>query len=754
MIVACLLVTGAFSCTQRVSEPRESAATTSQAVGAGTNDQENKYTFAVGLTRPGDTHVFCSGVLITPVWVVTANHCITGESGDKCAYGYPFVPPDLSPSLDPPVGSFDVVFNFDPIDATGLGRRFTHTGPITVRLKRQIDSCSATDAASDIALVKLDSLVPSNVAKPRHPPGFLGRGTCELHNSFEGLLIGYGNKSLYDAVVTHDGYGIRNYAASDGWEHNDVGTTGDAVFDNSWDMRPIQLDDSWYNGGLFGDSGAGLFQGEQLCGVFSRFYPSSRLGCEFHFPNPPACGFLPTVHDQVAPLDTHNNLKLVKDTIVDGRGYYWGECPPDWPHLGPKALEDIDTDHDLLPDACDPCPTVYDGNYHDKGELTDYSDIDKDGIPDICDACPTTPDAREEMDGKWIEPDADADGLADACDSCPYSDIRSPGPTNTFLGDWHCCFSDADCGNPYGSPNLSLCVPIDFSLGKSQGGFAPTVCSGRGRCSKGLDSDGDQVGDLCDNCPSDYNPDQTRDADGDGVGDVCDNCPGTEVNQPGGAGQHEATRTIPGNQRADGLHVRCRLREPDRATPRASASPRRSRARFRRQPCLSGRAYAASSTTTTSDGVGEACDNCPNVANPKLDGYDLQLNCNVDNEVAKGVPYPFVGDACDPSPCPQTTFGAYDRVYNQGWLTGKYEPEMLSESLTPKYNSQQTPWVRNYLPNPTATVGARFCTCLDNNGVPRTAQECHVLGCATSRAPTRTISTLRQDGKSPTSGTG
>jgi hypothetical protein len=37
------------------------------------------------------------------------------------------------------------------------------------------------------------------------------------------------------------------------------------------------------------------------------------------------------------------------------------------------------------------------------------------------------------------------------------------------------------------------------------------------------DSDGDGVGEPCDNCPDDYNPGQ-EDADGDGVGDACDGC--------------------------------------------------------------------------------------------------------------------------------------------------------------------------------------------------------------------------------------
>ena len=73
------------------------------------------------------------------------------------------------------------------------------------------------------------------------------------------------------------------------------------------------------------------------------------------------------------------------------------------------------------------------------------------------------------------------------------------------------------------------------------------------------DSDGDGVGDACDNCPEDYNLSQT-DGDQDGVGNACDNCVG--VPNPGqqdtdGNGVGDACQGPPADSDGDGWGDTC-----------------------------------------------------------------------------------------------------------------------------------------------------------------------------------------------------
>ena len=119
-----------------------------------------------------------------------------------------------------------------------------------------------------------------------------------------------------------------------------------------------------------------------------------------------------------------------------------------------------------------------------------------------------------------------------------------------------------------------------------------------------LDRDGDGVADPLDTCIDNPNPgfQQQLDSDMDGTPDACDNCP-----------------LVPNADQADGDIVV-----------------------FDGEPGAVG------------DGVGDVCDNCPLVVNP-----DQTANCNFDAELQQGLidlpnGLPGVGDACDPTPCPNT----------------------------------------------------------------------------------------------------
>ncbi len=144
-----------------------------------------------------------------------------------------------------------------------------------------------------------------------------------------------------------------------------------------------------------------------------------------------------------------------------------------------------DADNDDVGEVCDNCPV--DTN-------TDQADADSDDVGDVCDNCPNDPD--NDIDGDEIcgdvdncpeaanpgQEDADYDGVGDVCDDCPND------PDNDIDGD-------------------GLCADIDPCPADPDN-----------------DIDGDGFCGDVDNCPEAANPGQ-EDADYDGVGDVCDNCP-------------------------------------------------------------------------------------------------------------------------------------------------------------------------------------------------------------------------------------
>ena len=222
------------------------------------------------------------------------------------------------------------------------------------------------------------------------------------------------------------------------------------------------------------------------------------------------------------------------------------------------------SDRELGRDTGDPDAAVFDPtdahwNDVDGEDLPpcDDDDFDCDGIPDDLDNCPRTANANQL--------DSDGDGIGDACDNCPsVVNVSQRDRDLDGLGD--------ACDPCPSTPQL-------FGIVERREDPA-------GGCSSTVDTDGDGIPDIEDNCPVHANPDQD-DSDGDGVGDACDSCP---------YAWNPEQRDVDRN----GVGDAC-------------------------QPVI---------VDTDQDGIDDAVDNCPDTWNPTQDDSDDDGT----------------GDACDPCP--------------------------------------------------------------------------------------------------------
>ena len=231
--------------------------------------------------------------------------------------------------------------------------------------------------------------------------------------------------------------------------------------------------------------------------------------------------------------------------------------------------------------------------------------------------------------------DSDGDTVPDPTDLCPGFVIEAR------FDDIDAKARCADEGPPtFPDPDDGTKLLLNSDYGRLAGTVYEQTC---------LDSDGDGIKDVCDNCPRNSNPYQT-DSDSDGLGDVCDNCPDvSNVNQEdddldnvGDVCDNCPSEWNPEQEDGDkdGVGDACDVCDgvDDNLARLQCGTPGTPGYGTLTAP------YGAACVDTDDDGIRDICDNCPTVPNPD------QADVDADG----------VGDVCDPDADGDTISNAND----------------------------------------------------------------------------------------------
>ncbi|RMG46387.1 MAG: hypothetical protein D6718_05660 [Acidobacteria bacterium] len=369
----------------------------------------------------------------------------------------------------------------------------------------------------------------------------------------------------------------------------------------------------------------------------------------------------------LTPSDPNDDTRIGAGTVwllttidneLDGHRNLKDNCP------NIPNDQQLDDDGDLWGNFCDNCPNDYNRDQLDSegdgfGDVCDTDD-DEDGIPDddgdgtfdpcasgqtanCDDNCRTVPNGTFDPNPQL---DTDGDGVGDVCDNCPNL-ANADQLDNDGDGSGDLC--DPDDDNDTIPDTSDLCPHVPSSLNDdTDGDGLGDVCDNCPSVQnpQQLDGDSDEVGDACDNCPSVFNPDQD-DIDADGVGGACDNCPTVSNPSQANSGDDEvgdACDNCPNdpNGNCDLDPAYCDLDHDGTLTASEIAAGYQADNDLEHQQtdeCLfydsdgdgtlgspgdklfvdengNGVRDPGEPDTTGKDGVGDACDNCPDTCNP------------------------------------------------------------------------------------------------------------------------------------------